>query len=105
MLSTHSLRCILDVCIWCLHISQVQAGYVRATQRPTASISLALTLPVDGSLALRHSLQQQQQQPQRPFGSGGASADGLSPETRVYRYEQAPPSTAGAISLWTVCTS
>ena len=66
---------------------QVAAGYVRATQRPTASISLALALPTDGSLALGGpSLQHQQTQQQPRLGGGGsASADGLSPETRVYR--------------------
>ena len=59
---------------------QAQAGLVRATQRPTASLSLALTLPVDASLALgTPSLQQQDP------GGGRAPADSLSPNTRVFR--------------------
>ena len=58
---------------------QAQAGFVRATQRPTASFSLALTLPVDASLALGASSLQQEP------GGGRASADGLSPDTRVFR--------------------
>ena len=53
---------------------------MRATQRPTASLSLALTLPLDASLALGAASLQQ-----REPGGGRAAGDSLSPDTRVFR--------------------
>lgn len=48
---------------------------MRATQGATASLSLNLTLPVDGTLAVGSG----------PGRSSGTAASSLSPETRVYR--------------------
>ena len=55
---------------------QGQAGFVRATQGATASLSLNLTLPMDGSLAVGGASSR---------GGSSAAASSLSPETTVYR--------------------
>lgn len=55
---------------------QGQACFVRATQGATASLSLNLTLPMDGSLAVGGASSR---------GGSSAAASSLSPETIVYR--------------------